>query len=173
MNARTFVPARIAFALVLVLVVHGSALAQNPLGRLAGTVFDSSGAVLPGASVTATNVQTNQAQTNVSGATGAFLFPQLPPGTYKVVIELSGFRTATFPEIIVNVGQETSVTARLEVGGVAETVTVTAGSPLVQTTTPEVSRTVAQQQVLRLPLVNRDMTGLIRLQAGVPGVWRA
>ena len=170
MNARTFVPARIAFALVLVLVVHGSALAQNPLGRLAGTVFDSSGAVLPGASVTATNVQTNQAQTNVSGPTGAFLFPQLPPGNYKVVIELSGFKTATYPEIIVNVGQETSVTARLEVGGVAETVTVTAGSPLVQTTTPEVTRTVAQQQVLQLPLVNRDMTNLIRLQAGVPGV---
>jgi hypothetical protein len=170
MNRRTSVLSRITFAVILVVAAHGFALAQNPLGRLAGTVFDSSGAVLPGASVTATSLQTNQAQTGVSGPTGAFLFPQLPPGTYKVVIELSGFKTATYPEIIVNVGQETSLTARLEIGGVAETVTVTGGSPLIQTTTPEVSRTVEQRQIIQLPLNGRDPVQLIRLQAGVPGI---
>lgn len=146
--------------------------AQN-LGRLAGTAFDSSGGVLPGATVTATNTGTNQAQTAVTSSAGAFLFPQLPPGTYKVTIELGGFKTATFTNVVINVGQEYSITAKLEVGGLNEVVEVTAGTPLIQTTTPEVSKTVQQPQILGLPLAGRDMTQLIRLQAGVPGLLSA
>ena len=159
--------------LFLFVVLSGGAHAQTNLGRLAGTAFDTSGAVLPGATVTATNVGTNAVQTTTTSSSGAFLFPQLTPGTYKVTIELSGFKTATFSNIVVNVGQEYSITAKLEIGGVNEVVEVTAGTPLVQTTTPEVSKTVQQKQVLELPLPGRDMTTLIRLQAGVPGLLSA
>jgi len=144
--------------------------AQNPLGRLAGTVFDSSGGVLPGVSVTVTNVATNQSQSATTTATGVFVFPAMQPGPYKVTIELQGFKTATYRDVQINVGQEYSLTAKLEVGGVSETVEVTAGSTLVQTTTPEVSQTVQQRQVLELPLPGRDMTQLIKLQAGVVGI---
>jgi hypothetical protein len=150
--------------------VSGLAAAQNPLGRLAGTVLDASGAVLPGATVTLTSLATNQLQSTISSETGAFVFPQLQPGPYKLVVELQGFKTASFADVVINVGQEYSITAKLEIGQLSETVEVTAGNPLVQTTTPEVSRTVEQKQVLQLPLVNRDMTNLIRMQAGVPGV---
>ena len=162
------VPA-VALAIGLLVGVADEAVAQGTYGRLAGTVLDTSGAVLPGATVTLTNLGTNQVQTDVSSETGAFVFPQLPVGTYKVTIELAGFKTATFPDVAVNVGQEYSLTARLEIGQIEETLVVTAASPLIQTTTPEVNRTVEQKQVLQLPIVNRDMTNLIRMMPGVPG----
>ena len=146
------------------------ASAQTVLGRVAGTVLDASGAVLPGATITLTNVATNQVSTAVTTDTGAFTFPQVSPGTYKVVVELQGFKAATYSQVIVNVGQEYSLTAKLELGQLTETVEVLAGVSLVKTTTPEVSTTVQQKEVLALPLPGRDVTQLIRLQAGVPGI---
>lgn len=157
--------------LLAVLLVGGVAAAQGSLGRLAGTVLDSSGGVLPGASITLINTQTNQVATAVSTGTGAFLFAGLQPGNYRVAVELAGFKTANFNDVVINVGQEYSLTARLAIGQLSETVEVTgASSPLVQTTTPEIVRTVQQQQVLQLPIVNRDMTNLIKMMPGVPGV---
>ncbi len=157
-------------AMLAVLLVCTSAAAQSTLGRLAGTALDSSGAVLPGATVTLTNVATNQTQDTVTTETGAFIFPQVQAGTYRVVVELQGFKTFTANNVIVNVGQEYSLTARLEIGEVTETVEVVAGVSVVTTTTPQVSQTVQQKQVLEIPLANRDVTNLIKLQAGVPGV---
>ncbi len=154
----------------VVSLLASPALAQTTLGRLAGTVLDASGAVLPGASVTLTNTQTNQTDTTVTNQTGGFVFPQVASGIYGVVIELSGFKTATYNQVQVNVGQEYSLTAKLEIGRLSETVEVTAGIALVKTTTPEVSQTVEQQQVLQLPINGRDVTQLIRLSAGVPGI---
>jgi len=159
-----------ALAAIIFVVLPGAAAAQGTLGRLAGTVLDSSGGVLPGATVTITNLQTNQVQSTVTGGAGEFTFPQLPIGTYKVLIELQGFKAASFPSVVINVNQEYSLTARLELGQLSETVVVEANTEQVQTTTPEISRTVTQKQVLQLPLVNRDMTNLIRMQAGVAGI---
>ena len=159
---------RVALAVVL-LGVAQLAAAQTS-GRLAGTVLDASGGVLPGATVVATNEGTGAALTEVTNAVGAFTFPNLPVGNYKVQVELSGFKTATFNQVVINVGQEYSLTARLEVGSLAETVEVTAGVSLVKTTTPEVSATVLQKQVLEIPLANRDITNLIKIQPGVAGV---
>ncbi len=85
---------RVSFALMLALTTPGLALAQTTLGRVAGTVLDSSGGVLPGASVTLTNQLTNQSQTTNTNDVGAFIFPQTPAGTYKVEIALEGFKTA-------------------------------------------------------------------------------
>ena len=152
------------------LLAGGLASAQTVLGRVAGSVLDASGGVLPGATVTLTNVATNSVATTVTAETGGFVFPQVPAGTYRIVIELEGFKTATFSQVIVNVGAEYSLTAKLELGQLAETVEVVAGVSLVRTTTPEVSTTVQQREVLALPLSGRDITGLIRMQAGVPGI---
>ena len=153
-----------------ILLLAAPASAQTVLGRVAGSVLDASGGVLPGATITLTNVATNQVSTAVSSETGTFRFPQVPAGTYKIVIELEGFKTATFNQVIVNVGTEYSLTAKLELGQLSETVEVVAGVSLVKTTTPEVSTTVQQREVLALPLSGRDVTGLIRMQAGVPGI---
>jgi hypothetical protein len=157
-------------ALLVLLLLSGAALAQTTLGRLAGTVLDVSGAVLPGSTVTLKNLATNEVMTTATSETGAFLFPSLAVGSYSVTIEMSGFKTATYPNVTINVGQEYSLTVRLEIGGLEETVTVLANAALVQTTTPEVNRTVEQKQLLELPIVNRDMTALIRTAAGVPGI---
>jgi hypothetical protein len=144
--------------------------AQASFGRLAGSVFDSSGAVLPGVTVTLKNELTEQTQTTTTIETGAFLFPQVQPGLYSVTLALAGFRTAEFTQVEINVGVERSLTARLEVGAVTETVTVSADRSPVQTTSPEVSQTVVQRQITELPLDGRNPIELIRLQAGVPGI---
>jgi hypothetical protein len=159
-----------AVGLAAVVLAAGLASGQTVLGRVAGSVVDASGAVLPGAMITLTNVATNSVATAVAADTGAFVFPQVPAGTYKIVVELQGFKTATYNQVIVNVGQEYSLTAKLELGQLSETVEVVAGVSLVKTTTPEVSTTVQQKEVLALPIPGRDVTQLIRLQAGVPGI---
>ena len=144
--------------------------AQASFGRLAGTVFDSTGAVLPAVAVTLTNEQTGQQAATTSSDVGAFLFPQVQPGSYTVTLSLTGFKTAEFTQVEINVGVERSLTARLELGERVETVSVSAGGSLVQTTTPEVTQTVTQRQIVDLPLSGRDALELIRLQAGVPGI---
>ena len=133
-------------------------------------MFDNTGGVLPGVLVTLRNELTEQAQTTTTTETGAFLFPQVQPGRYTVTMALAGFRTAEFAQLEVNVGAERSLTARLEVSPLSETVLVTAGGAPVQTTTPEVSQTVVQRQIVDLPLDGRNPIELIRLQAGVPGI---
>jgi isopentenyl-diphosphate delta-isomerase type 1 len=162
--------AQLLCAAIAVILFGTAASAQGTFGRLAGTVFDAGGGVLPGVTITLTSEQTGQVQTTVTGDGGAFLFAQLQPGTYTVAMTLTGFRTAQFENVAIDVGVERSLTARLEVGEVRETVSVTGGSPLVQTTTPEVTQTVVQRQILELPLLNRDPLALIQLQAGVPGI---
>jgi hypothetical protein len=161
---------KILCALVAVLVFVATASAQGAFGRLAGTALDTGGGVLPGVSVTLTNQQTQQTQTATTGESGAFLFPQIQPGLYTVTMTLAGFRTATFENVEIVVGVERSLTARMEVGEVRETVSVSGGSAMVQTTTPEVTQTVVQRQIQELPLEYRDPLALIRLQAGVPGI---
>ena len=153
--------------LVALLSLPGSAFAQGTSGRLVGTVQDASGAVLPGATVTLSNPATGYQQVDVANAQGAFVFSSVPVGTYRLSVELEGFKTAVYDQVVINVGQEYSLTARLEIGSLAETVEVTAGVSLVTTTTPQVTNTVLQKQVLEIPLANRDITNLIKLQPGV------
>src|SRR5882672_4075056 len=161
---------KVLVAVAAVALWSAAAFAQVSFGRLAGTVFDNSGAVLPGVTVTLSNEERGQTQTTTTADTGAFVFPQVQPGLYTVTMTLSGFRTAQFSQVEIHVGVERSLTARLEVGQVAETLTVSAGDTLVHTTTPEVTQTVVERQIKDLPLDGRNPIELIRLQAGVPGI---
>ena len=142
----------LAVSIAMLLLVHAPAAAQTTLGRLAGTVLDSSGAVLPGATITLTNQGTGQVQTTVSNDAGVFLFPQVPVGTYKVEVSLAGFKSGIFTDVAIAVGQEYGLTAKLAVGSVSEVVTVESGMSLVPTTTPEVNTTVGQKQIEMLRL---------------------
>jgi hypothetical protein len=161
---------KLIIAIAAAVLWSAAAAAQVSFGRLAGTVFDNSGAVLPGVTVTLNNEQRGQTQTTTTSDTGAFVFPQVQPGVYTVTMALSGFRTAEFSQVEIHVGVERSLTARLEVGQVAETITVSGGDTMVQTTTPEVTQTVVERQIKDLPLDGRNPIELIRLQAGVPGI---
>ena len=111
---------RAGLALAFVVVCATAMSAQTTLGRLGGAVLDSSGAVLPGATITLTNENTNQVQTGVSGENGTYGFAQVPVGTYKVEIALQGFKTVNYSNVVVAVGQEYSLTARLELGTLSE-----------------------------------------------------
>ncbi len=111
---------RAGLALAFVVVCATAISAQTTLGRLGGAVLDSSGAVLPGATITLTNENTNQVQTAVSGDNGTYGFAQVPVGSYKVEIALQGFKTINYSNVVVAVGQEYSLTARLELGTVSE-----------------------------------------------------
>jgi hypothetical protein len=133
-------------------------------------VFDDTGAVVPGVTVTLQNALTSQTQMTTTGEAGAFLFPQVQPGVYTVTFTLAGFRPSTFTDVDINVGVERSLTVELEVGSLTEAVTVVGGGSMVQTTTPEVTQTVTQRQIADLPLDGRNPIELIRLQAGVPGI---
>ena len=152
------------------LLCSALASAQASFGRLAGTVFDETGGVLPAATVTLINELTGQQTETTTTETGAFLFPLVQPGSYTVTVSLAGFRTAQFTQVEINVGAERSLTVRLEVGALTETLSVSAGGSLVQTTTPEVTQTVVQRQIVDLPLDGRNPIELIKLQAGVPGI---
>jgi hypothetical protein len=146
------------------------AQAQSPLGRLAGTAQDQTGAIVAGALVTLTDEGTAQERTALTTAAGNFSFPQLTAGAYTVQVALAGFKTAVYRQVKIEPGQEYSLNASLALGESVTVVQVIAGADLVHTTSPEVSETVAQRQMLDLPLKGRNTLELVRLQAGVPGI---
>ena len=120
--------------LVLLLASTRVAWAQAGTASLAGTVKDSQGAVLPGATITVTNTATGATRTTVSNESGAYNLPGLPPGAYKLKVELSGFRTYQHESILLRVDSVTRNDAEMALGGVAETVTVTEATPIINTT---------------------------------------
>lgn len=157
---------RLLLITMTMLATAGFAAAQTSTGRLSGVVSSPDG-VLPGATVTATDTNTGKAQTVTSGEDGAFLFPQLEFGTYTVTITAGGFKTFTANEVKIDVGREYTLNPALEVGNVAETVTITAGADVVDTASAQISNTVSPQQIMSLPLLARDPLGLTALQPGV------
>ncbi len=149
----------------------GHALAQNALGRITGSVRDQAGAVIPNATVKVTNEGTKQQiQTTQTSEEGAFIVPQLSPGSYTVKVELAGFKSVSITEVKVDPGQDYSLVVTLEVGQTSEVVTVAAGTDLVNTSNPEISSTVIRRQIVDLPLNGRNPIELVRLQAGVQGL---
>jgi len=161
---------RVVLGLVVALCLLPVGLAaQAVTGTILGTVTDTSGAAVPGATVTLTNQGTGLTRSIVTDQAGEYTAPSLPTGKYKIVAELPGFKTATLSDIELTVDTKVRVNARLEVGTVAETVTVAAASPLVQVATSELGTTVQEEQIKTLPLNGRNFVNLTRT---VPGVVR-
>ena len=129
--------------------------------------MDSSGAALPGATVTARNVDTGFNRTVPSNEDGTYRLEFLPIGRYVVEVSLSGFKTATRSGIVLNVNDTARVDASLSVGAVAETVTVEGASPDVNTTTSEISKTIDAAAIQSLPIVDRNVYSLLDLTPGV------
>jgi outer membrane receptor protein involved in Fe transport len=133
------------------------ALAQGIVtGSISGTVADASGAVVPGATVRAVQVETNRPFTTVSSNGGVILLPSLPPGTYTVTVESKGFSRFEANSVVVQVAKDTSLgTINLTVGPTTESVTVEGGTaPLVENTTDQVSQIFENKQVSDVPLGN-------------------
>jgi carboxypeptidase family protein len=159
-----------AVGLAVVLIGLAAAVnAQTPTAAILGTVRDAQGAVLPGASVTATNLGTKYSRTTVTDASGEYSLLLLPIGNYMLVVTLDGFKGFTQTGIVLEVGRNARVDATLQLGAVEESVTVVGDSPLVETASSSLSRTVGQKDVINLPLVNRDLYSLLSITGGVSG----
>jgi len=131
-----------------------------------GTVVDSSGAVVPGATVEAVNIETNLTLVRTTGADGRFAFLQLQPGRYTLSFMLSGFASVVVEFVDLTVGQTVNLTQRLSVSTLSETVTVSA-TALVETTRPSVASTLNQITVENTPILGRKFEDLLTLTPGV------
>jgi hypothetical protein len=151
----------------ILLLLATSAQAQVATGTILGNVKDSSGAAVPGASVTATNQGTQFSRTTTTDASGQYALRLLPLGDYKLEVTLAGFKNFAQTGIVLEVGRTARIDAAIEPGVVAEVVTIVGDAPLVETTSAALSRTVGQNEVLNLPLVNRDLYSLLSLTGGV------
>ena len=122
---------------------------------------------MPGAKVTATNVQTNIARSVSSDGNGRFQIPELAPGAYEVQVEQTGFSKELRQGIVLTVGRDAVVNFGLKVGSITEQIVVTGDAPLVNTTTSEISALVGERTIKELPLNGRDLFQLATLQIGV------
>jgi len=163
---------RLAFFLLAAAVANASSLhaqSQAINGSIEGLVRDGTGAVLPGARVTVSNLDTGQQRTLTTNADGGYRAVLLSLGTYRVKAELQGFKTIERTGITLSAGQTAVVNFAMEVGGVAEVVSVTGEAPVSEPGKIDLGRTIGEAEVRNLPLVSRNPYNFAFLQANVTG----
>ena len=133
---------------------HAQSTAAN--GAIEGTVVDNSGGVLPGVTVTVSNTETGTTRSVVTNESGLYRAPLLSLGTYRVAAELQGFKKFEQTGVSLRAGQTAVIDVSLSVGAVAETITVTADSPLVDLAKIEQGRTLTEAEIKTLPLTSRN-----------------
>ena len=158
---------RLAALIVVICVGSVGAVAQLATGSIQGLVSDQSGAVVPNASVTVTNAATALTRTAESNASGLYNFASLPPGTYTVAAEATGFAKQTFENVVLTVNAQQAVNFQLNPGSATQTVEVSGAAPQIDTVSSTVAPVINQQTIVQLPLNGRDWTQLAVLQPGV------
>jgi len=158
-----------ALGVALILLLPCIVLAQARLtgADLDGVVRDESGAVMPGATITVTNLATNLTRTTVSDGEGRFIVPALPPGRYRVVAELEGFAKAAREDLALQLGQAVALEFTLKLARTEEVVTVLAQPPLVDVRDASVSHVVGGQQIENLPINGRNFISFAVITPGV------
>ena len=140
---------------------------------LRGTVTDASGAVIPGVTVTMTNVGTKVAEKRTTNESGRFVFTDLKPSAYTATVEAAGFKTLVRDNIVLRVGQQTDLDMKLEVGEITQTVEVSAEAPLLNTVSGALGTEVTNKYITAMPLIDRDISTLSFLAPGVTEVSNA
>jgi len=158
-----------AFGLAVICAVSFARFAQAQLtnGDVIGTVTDTTGAVIPGAKVTLTNLGTKVAAATTTNGTGDYTFNLLIPGQYTVTIEAKGFKKLLIPGFALAAGDRLRENANMQLGNMEETVQVTTSAPLLQTDSSTVQSTVTERSVQDLPLNGRNFINLVTAQPGV------
>ena len=141
--------------------------AQDFRGGITGRITDASGGRMPGVTVTATNVATNVASTTTTNGEGDYAILFLNPGTYAIEAELTGFKKAVRPTLEVRVGEKLGVDLLLQVGTMSETVSVSAESPMLITTSGSTGQTVGEKMISMIPLSDGNPFALARLAPGI------
>ncbi|HEY6970931.1 MAG TPA: carboxypeptidase-like regulatory domain-containing protein, partial [Candidatus Angelobacter sp.] len=161
---------KLGLLVLLMIVFLSGTLVWGQLGTstIRGTITDPSGAAVPGATVTITNLQTNLSRTLTTGPTGSYSFELIPPGEYQVVMEAKGFRKSVVAQVRALVGSITEVSQSLTVGEVKETVVVEVSSSDIHVNTQDATlgNNIESQQILGLPLNDRNVLALLTLQPG-------
>jgi len=157
----------LVFALSFVLLISTAAFAQFDTATVVGTVRDNSGAVVPGATVTLTNLDTGITTTRVSDANGSFEFITVRVGRYKVTAELQGFSTAFADNVQVAVGARQRVELQLTPGSLTDTVEVVGAATRLETDSSQRGQVITSEQAVQLPLNGREYSALALLSPGV------
>jgi hypothetical protein len=163
---RSFVSTRVLLSAFLLLWA-APAMSQSFYGSLLSVIKDAQGGIVPGATVVLTNVATSERREGVSADDGTFQFVNLVPGTYRLEVELTGFQRFVREGIEVNVQATPRIDVTLQLGNLAETLTVIGASPLLQTQSASVSTVVGSRPVQDLPLNGRNVLNLIALAPAV------
>jgi hypothetical protein len=152
---------------VFTLLLFASAVYADVTGSILGVVRDRSQAVIAGARVRITNVQTNLSQETVSASDGTYHFLALPAGSYKITATATGFRAYTATDLTLQVNDQLQIDITLDVGTVAEEISVAANAEHVETESTQLGDVIDSQKMLALPLNGRSFIDLLGLQAGV------
>src|SRR5580658_2036431 len=170
MNSRVFFIVRGItpyFICFLIVFVGIAAFGQAGRGGISGTITDSNGAVVAGAQIVLLNSATGVALHTTTSSAGLYSFVSLNPGNYQVTATQNGFAKVVRNQITVNLDEITEINLTLKVGAASETVTITAGSELVEPSNSTVGSLIPAEQIDRVPLLYRNVYDLIQLSAGV------
>jgi Carboxypeptidase regulatory-like domain len=146
-----------------------SLFAQSNTGSIVGTIKGVDGAVVPNVAVTITHQQTNRQFTITTNGDGYYVSPPLTVGDYQVEAKLSGFKTGVQSGVTLQIQQTAVVDFTLQVGALTDQVTVTAATPVLETTSTTLGKVVDNKRILELPLNSRNVYSLIFLTPGVSG----
>ncbi|HWX53582.1 MAG TPA: carboxypeptidase regulatory-like domain-containing protein [Verrucomicrobiae bacterium] len=156
------------FVVICLLLLAPAVLpAQITTATIVGTVTDKTGAAVVGAEVTATNTATNLARSSKANEQGEYRIEFLPVGNYSVAVNAAGFKKSIQNGVILEIAQTARVDASLDIGPTGEVVEVTSDVPIVNTSTTELGRTVENEEITDLPIVNRNLYTLLDLTPGV------
>jgi hypothetical protein len=153
--------------LALLFISSHLLIAQAGRGAISGLVTDSTGAIIPGASVTAKDTATGSQLVTKSTASGLYSFISLSPSRYEISVSAQGFDTLLQKNVVVTLDQTTTINLSLKVGSVAQVVTVTEAPELVDTSNSTVGQLINAETIDRVPLLTRNVYDLIQLSAGV------
>jgi outer membrane receptor protein involved in Fe transport len=170
MSRRTSVWKLFSFCLIAAVVAATTARpvhAQSATGTIEGSIVDQTGATMPGVTVTVVQTATGMSRTTVSDENGLFSLPLLPVGVYDVTADLSGFTSRKLPELTLTIGQTVTLRIQMAVSGVAETVNVSGGTPVIESSRSQVSSTITETSVQNLPVNGRNFIDFALLTPGV------
>lgn len=156
----------LGLSLVAVLCAAVTAVAQQGTADIGGKMVDSSGGALPGVAIVLTNEDTGVVRETMSTGDGSYFAPQMVPGRYRISAKLEGFKTLDRRGVTLTVGQTTTLDLSLEVGALAETLTVTAEAPLIDLTSAEIGGHISAAELTELPAASRSYMAFV---GSVPG----